>query len=247
VRESPIPGPVPRFELATWREQYGVVAGITGRGAETAPFDLGLAGVTAPVGQVMDRWRELRTSIPEFSGLIVSRQVHGTEILWHDQGRGLVIYEGADGHATATPGLLLAVTAADCIPVYVVDPVRRAIALLHAGWRGVAGGILGLGIGLLVRHGSRVEDLLVHCGVGICGTCYEVGSEVLARCGRPRPVGGHGRLDLRSVLAEQAGNLGVAHISTSQFCSRHDSGSFFSHRGSGGQDGRMVAYLGLLP
>jgi purine-nucleoside/S-methyl-5'-thioadenosine phosphorylase / adenosine deaminase len=244
--ELPVPGPVPRFELGDWRTRYGVVAGITGRGRGT-PFDLGLAGVSAPVGQVMDRWKLLRNSLPEFPGVLVSRQIHGTEIIWHSTGRGLAIFEGADGHATDAPGLLLAVTAADCIPVYLVDPVRRAIALLHAGWRGVAGRILPKGIDLLRRTGSRVENLLVHCGIGICGLCYEVKSEVFLACGISPPAGGQGGLDLRAVLSAQVLNMGVGKVSTSQFCSRHDSGLFLSHRGSGGADGRMVAYLGLLP
>jgi YfiH family protein len=243
MTEVPAEGPVPRFELVEWRERYGVVAGITGRGKPSSPFDLGLAGRT-PVAAVLDNWSALQRSLSEFSGVIVSRQIHGTRLLWHQSGSGLVIREGADGHATGTPGLLLAVTAADCIPVYLLDPARRVIALLHAGWRGVASGILALGVELLCAHGSSVENLLVHCGVGICGLCYEVGSEVLLSCGVAPPPAGKGPLDLRGVLATQAANMGVGIISTSQFCARHDP-AFFSHRGSGGADGRMVAYLGV--
>ena len=243
--EREITGPVPRFEL-DWRQTLGIVAGITGRG-NGVPFDLGLAGVKAPVGEVLGRWRQLRESLPEFSGLVLSRQVHGTEILWHGPATGLVIREGVDGHGTETPGLLVAVTVADCVPVYVVDPVRRAVLLLHAGWRGVAGGILGKGIELLRRQGSSVENLLVHCGVAICGLCYEVTSEVFSACGFRPPPGGRGPLDLRAVLSGQASHSGVERVSTSQFCAKHDDSLFFSHRGSGGADGRMVAYLGLLP
>ena len=246
MTEAPVPGPVPRFELPEWRERFRIVAGITGKGSGV-PFDLGLAGVSAPVGEVMDRWRALRQSLPDFSCLVMSRQVHGTRILEHQTGSGLVIHEGFDGHLTRTPGLLLAVTVADCIPVYLVDPVRRVVALLHAGWRGVSGGILAEAVGLLRAQGSLVENLSVHCGVGICGACYEVGSEVFTGCGVAPPSGGRGMLDLRGLLAEQALQLGPANISTSQFCARHDGGTFFSHRGSGGKDGRMVAYLGLLP
>lgn len=246
MTEVPVGGAVPRFELAGWREQFGVAAGITGRG-DGPPFDLGLAGAEAPVGQVMDRWRSLRKSLPEFSGMVVSRQVHGTEILWHECAGGLQIHDGVDGHATDRTGLLLAVTAADCIPVYLVDPVQRMVCLVHAGWRGVAGGILGRGVELLVRRGSTVDNLLVHCGVGICSACYEVGSEVFTGCGLAVPPGGRGGLDLRARVAEQAIHMGVKHVSTSQFCSKHDAALFFSHRGSGGRDGRMVAYLGLLP
>ncbi len=157
-----------------------------------------------------------------------------------------MIQAGADGHGTESPGLLLAVTVADCVPVYLVDPIRRQVVLLHAGWRGLAAGILRVGLDLLRLKGSPVEDLLLHCGVGICGRCYEVGSEVFAQCGLTPPEEGWGLLDLRAMLTDEARAAGVVHISTSQFCSKHDSAHFMSHRRSGGNDGRMVAYLGLL-
>jgi YfiH family protein len=242
VIEQPVEGIVPRRELLEWRRDYGVVAGVTGQAGAGRPFDLGLAG-TAPIGEVLDRWAALREAVPGFQGVVVSRQVHGTEILWHGPLAGTVIHEAADGHATGSAGVLLAVTAADCIPVYLLDPVTRSIALLHAGWKGTAGGILGQGIALLAARGSLVENLLVHCGVGICGACYEVGAEVFAGCGVAAPPGGKGPLDLREILLEQARSAGVEKVSTSEWCSRHDPG-FFSHRG--GQDGRMAAYLGLL-
>jgi len=245
--ETPVDGAVPRFDLAHWRTDHGLLAGITGRGAGPVPFDLGLAGQAANVGEVMERWRALRRSVAPFQGLVVSRQVHGTTILSHGGCEGMLIGGEADGHTTTVPGLLLAVSVADCIPVYVADPVRRAVALVHAGWRGTAGSILPNAIDLLVAGGSVVGNLLVHCGVGICGSCYEVGAEVFERCGVQPPAGGKGMLDLREILSAQAGRRGVENVSTSPLCSRHDAGRFFSHRGSAGADGRMVAYLGLLP
>ncbi len=139
-------------------------------------------------------------------------------------------------------------TVADCFPVYLVDPVARAIALLHAGWRGTAGGILAAGIGCLrERAGSRVQDVAMHLGPGICGTCYEVGAEVPAALGVASEGVGPFHVDLREVLVEQAGRMGVGEVSTSQLCSSELRTRFFSHRGSGGRDGRMVAYLALRP
>src|SRR5258706_7210536 len=73
MAETRVPGPVPRFELPEWKERFGIVAGITGRGAEPAPFDLGLAGKTAPVGEVMGRWRAFPGSLPEVAALVVAR------------------------------------------------------------------------------------------------------------------------------------------------------------------------------
>lgn len=243
--EQPVPGALPRYELSEWREQHGVVAGITGRGTGELPFDLGLAGTAAPAGQVIPRWHSLQSAVTGATGVVVSRQVHGTRVLWHDTVHGLLVLEGADGHATAMPGVLLAVTAADCVPVYLLDPVDRRIALLHAGWRGTADGILSHGIALLKAHGSRIDNLLIHCGIGICGACYEVSTEVFAGCGLAPPKGGKGQLDLRGVLAGQARKEGVKILSASPWCSAHDSPRFFSHRRSGGTDGRMAAYFAL--
>src|SRR5690606_18360795 len=93
-----------------------------------------------------------------------------------------------DGHATRAPGLLLAVSVADCVPVSLVDPERRAVALLHAGWRGAAAGILERGLEVLAeRLLARPEDLHVHLGPAICGGCYEVGPEVHRALGLPEP------------------------------------------------------------
>ena len=243
--EVPVGGPVPRYELTSWREDFGIVAGITAAGNPLNPFDLGLAG-TATAGPVLDRWEALRRAMPGFRGIAVGRQIHGSVVLWHEDARGVAVFDGVDGHATSATGILLAVTAADCIPVYLIDPVRRFAALVHAGWRGTAGGVLSAGLALLKARGSIVDNVLIHCGIGICGECYEVSREVFEACGVPAPVLGKGPLDLRSVLVEQARDLGVESVSTSQFCSSHD-GGFFSHRGSGGRPGRMAAYLGIVP
>ena len=141
--------------------------------------------------------------------------------------------------------LVLAVSLADCVPVYVVDPDHRAVALLHSGWRGTAANILAAGVATLAEQaGSDPAALVVHVGVGICGSCYEVSADVAAACGRPGP-GTHARLDLRSVIADQAGQLGIRNISVSRLCSAHDADRFMSHRRSRGADGRMVALLGL--
>ncbi len=244
LAETEVPGgKLPWLAIPGWRERFGVVAGITTRGTGAEPFDLGLAG-TEGVGRVLDRWRVVAATFPAFAGLAVARQVHGTRVLWHHSVRGFAIHENADGHATATPGILLAVSAADCVPVYLVDPVRRAIALLHAGWRGTAAGIVAGGVETLVRQaGSTPADLVMHCGVGICGGCYQVGAEVATACGRPD----HDRVDLRGVLREQGQAQGIGAVTVSSHCSAHMNDRFMSHRGSGGRDGRMVAFLGLLP
>jgi len=241
LREVPIPGDIPRLEVPGWREQYGVIAGITGR-----DFDLGLWS-GQPVGEVMSRWLAFRRSISGFHAVALGNQVHGVEIMTLDAGRGWIQVEGIDGWITTTAGVLLTVTIADCIPVYLIAP-GRGIGLLHAGWRGTAGRILRHGVERLKAETCCPEaEIIMHCGVGICGACYEVGSEVMLGCGLSAEGSGPWHIDLRERLAAQAAELGLRSISRSAWCSAHDRASFYSHRASRGADGRMVAYIGMAP
>lgn len=247
LQEVAAEGPVQRFELPQWREQFGVLAGITGRGsAEGRGFDLGLWS-DAPIGEVMGHWRAFRLSLPGFCAVVLGHQVHGSAVARVDTAEGWIHREGIDGWVSTTRGVLLTVTVADCIPIYLAIP-GKAIALLHAGWRGTAGGILSAGLKHLVEAAdATVADVLMHCGIGICGACYEVGSEVMLGCGIPATGPGPWHLDLRRHLVAQARELGVGQVSLSSWCSAHDRALFYSHRASRGSDGRMVAYLGMAP
>ncbi|HEU4680850.1 MAG TPA: laccase domain-containing protein [Gemmatimonadales bacterium] len=243
VRETLLPGAVPRFEIPGWQERFGVVAGITGRGSSAGRgFDLGLWS-TEPVGEVMNRWLTFRREMRGFHAVALGNQVHGVELMTLDRGEGWIQVEGIDGWISTTPGILLTVTIADCVPVYLVAP--GAVALLHAGWRGTAGGILRRGVeGLAQEAGCSAADIVMHCGVGICGDCYEVGSEVMRGCGLAANGPGPWHIDLRERLATEAAGLGIVSCSSSAWCSTHDRPAFYSHRASGGTDGRMVAYIG---
>jgi YfiH family protein len=244
LREASVPGTIPRFEIPGWQEKFGVAAGITGRGSpQGRGFDLGLWS-QEPVGEVMSRWLALRRAMAGFYAVVLGNQVHGVETMQIDAGAGWIQMEGIDGWITTTPGILLTVTIADCVPVYLVAP-GRGVALLHAGWRGTAGEILRRGLERLRSAVGSRTDIVMHCGVGICGDCYEVGSEVMLGCGVATTGAGPWYLDLRSRLAEQAAALGLKQVTTSSWCSAHDRTTFFSHRASGGTDGRMVAYLGI--
>lgn len=245
LTEEPVEGDPPRFELRRWRDQLGLVAGITGRGSEAGRgFDLGLWS-EAPVGEVMRRWGLFRGAMAGFTTVVLGNQVHGTEVRAAGAGGGWLQVEGVDGWVTTAPGVLLTVTVADCIPVYLAVP-GRGVALLHAGWRGTAHGILARGVAAL-RSATKADgaDLIMHCGIGICGNCYEVGSEVVSGCGVAADGPGPWHLDLRQVLVAQAGALGVHRVTVSTRCSAHERPTFYSHRASRGADGRMVAYLGV--
>lgn len=247
VRETAVLADPPVLRHGRWAEAMPwLVQGITWRGPEEQGYDLGLFGRT-PVGKAMERWRRLLDTIGT-PAAVHSRQVHGRTVLVHEQATpGLRLAPDADAHATRTPGLLLTVSVADCVPVYLVDPVQRAIALLHAGWRGLADGVIEAGVATLTgAFGSNASELHAHLGPAICGECYEVGPEVHARLGLIRPPEPR-RVDLRMVAARRLLALGLqpAHITRSSACPRCASDMFFSHRA--GSPGRQMAFLAIRP
>ena len=85
-----------------------------------------------------------------------------------------------DGIITNEKNLMLLTVEADCVPVYILDPVKKAIAMVHSGWRGTVQRITENAIDLMKEnYGSDVKDILIHFGPSICGNCYEVGMELI--------------------------------------------------------------------
>lgn len=228
---------------AAWEREFpGLACGITaaGPGADfgltTSPDAWTLAGGMVGLGDGL--------GVP---GVAMIRQVHGRRVLTVGAvpPGALLLAGDADGLVTDQRGVLLAVTAADCVPVYLLDPETGALGVLHAGWRGAAAGVLEAGVGALERElGVPAGRLRVHLGPAICGDCYEVGPEVLRAFGRHAE--GPARLDLRRELAARAEEAGVEPnaIGVSTHCTRCGADRFHSHRGSGGTAGRMAAFLG---
>lgn len=252
VREPRAPGPPDGFPVrvvAPWTGRFeGLAAGLTvrGEGPGGDPADFGLT--TSGSAWVLHERLEALAAQLGFPGAAVARQVHGAALVCLEatpEG-GVRVPGEADGLLTSDEGLLLVVTAADCVPVYLLDPDAGGLALLHAGWRGVAAGVLEAGIRAMgARFGSAADRLLLHLGPAICGACYEVGPEV------PEALGGaggarSGHVDLRGVLAGRAAELGVgpARTSRSSWCTRCCADQFHSHRGSGQDAGRMAAFVG---
>jgi copper oxidase (laccase) domain-containing protein len=114
------------------------------------------------------------------------------------------------------------------------------VAAIHAGWRGIAAGILQRAVVAMQALNLSPADLRVHLGPAICGGCYEVGRDVYyAVTGRSVP--GHSLIDLRAELAGKVAALGVRDISISEYCTRCDNSRFFSHRA--GDTGRQFAFI----
>ena len=244
VADARLPGELPLFTVEEWQSRFPwLFQATTGTGAAGDPFDLSFFG-NSRAGRVMERWRALREATG-FDRVVHARQVHEAAVLVHSEtAPGTTLRDDADGHVTAACGVLLAVSVADCVPVFVVDAKARTVALLHAGWRGAAAGILEQGLRTLQRVTCLgLNDVHVHLGPAICGNCYEVGPEVFHALGLPMPDR-NAPIDLRAALADRALAAGVPanNITVSSHCTRCGSG-FFSHRR--GDRERQMGLLGV--
>ena len=183
--------------------------------------------------------------------LLLLTQVHGAAVVeapWDGMPEG-------DASVAVNPGWLLGIQAADCLPLLLVDPVRRFAAAAHAGWRGTAAGVAASAVAALAARGSRPEDLVAALGPGIGACCYEVGDavrEAFSPSGAPffRP-GPNGRphLDLRAANVRQLVEAGLRshalHHVTECTCCRPD--LYHSYRRDGRAAGRMISFVGLGP
>jgi YfiH family protein len=169
------------------------------------------------------------------------RQVHGAVVAHvrqlHEPPRPALVE--ADGQATATPGVAAMVLTADCLPVALGSP--RAVAMLHAGWRGLAAGVLEQGV-LAVRELDRAGNIVAVIGPGASACCYEVGADVhsaLTGVQRDRAP-----IDLRAIARWRLLAAGVSEVRNVDACTICDE-RFFSHRREGARAGRQagVAWL----
>ena len=199
-------------------------------------------GGAEPIGEVMARWHRLQEALGA-DRFASARQVHGATVVEHSEGwRGWLRYPDADGHLAARPGTAMAVTVADCVPVFVAHP-SGAAAVLHSGWRGTEAGIVARAIARLGALGCPASELVVATGPAICGRCYEVSPDVFGRL-TGRAVDAPTPVDLRAIIAAQARAAGVRTVETTTACTRCDNDRFFSHRA--GDTGRQLGVL-LVP
>ncbi len=176
-------------------------------------------------------------------------QVHGTEVVdAADAAPGTK----ADGAYTDRPGVVLAVLTADCLPVFLCDRAGRRLALLHAGWRGLAAGVVEAGVRALGLSGA---ELIAWLGPAIGPRAFQVGEEVrqafLARDAGAReafaPDGeGRWRADLYALARRRLAAVGVRAVYGGKYCTFHEPERFYSYRRDG-QCGRMASLAWLEP
>lgn len=203
--------------------------------ARGAAHGFGLRGTSAPAGTVRPK------------------QVHGRAVVRAEPApRDL---GEADAVWCDTPGLTVAVVTADCVPILVADREARVVAAVHAGWRGLADGVIGAALGELAARGTPGGALAAVVGPHIGPCCYEVDEPVLGRlrarfgadleraAEATRP--GHARIDLGALArADLARAIDVSAIGTfAGACTRCDAARFESHRRDGARAGRMVHWI----
>jgi YfiH family protein len=194
-------------------------------------------------------------------------QTHTTNIrvvTEEDRGKGpfkLRDYTDIDGLITNVPGLILGSFHADCPPVYIIDPVNKAIGLVHSGWKGTRGEISGKALDEMARcYGTKPSDCICAVGPSICGDCYEIGEDVAGEFAKsyseeilkekeiliPYP-GGKYRLHLWRAIQYTLESWGVLpeNILITDICTRCNPELLFSHRIHGEKRGNLCAFLAI--
>ena len=215
---------------------------------------------------VRENYRRIAGAIgfaPE--NLVFSDQTHTTnvrKVTEYDRGKGIYCdrdYSDVDGLITDVPGLILTTFYADCVPLYFVDPVKRAVGLTHSGWKGTVGKIGKATVEAMTReYGSNPADIIAAIGPSICQECYEVSEDVIEQFRKAFDScfwnelfygknGGKYQLNLwkaNELIMREAGIL-EEHISVTDVCTCCNPNVLYSHRASKGMRGNLAAFLGI--
>lgn len=216
---------------------------------------------------VMENYRRMAAALNmRVEDMVLSDQTHTTNvrvITEEDRGKGILKpqdYSDVDGMITNVPGIVLVTSYADCVPLYFVDPVRKAIGLSHSGWRGTVGHIGQKTVWKMHEvYGSEPKDIVAAIGPSICQSCYEVSDDV-AEAFRANFTAdeaadilldkGNGKyqLDLWKANWYVLTDAGILpeHLSVTDLCTACHPDLLWSHRKTNGQRGGLSAFLSLI-
>jgi YfiH family protein len=224
---------------------------LRGDGVSAVPFDT--LNLAAHVGDAPDAVRENRRRVREALALpqepLWLEQVHGSAV-WEADAGGAAGPPRADAVIARTPGHIGVIQVADCLPVLLAAPDASAVAAAHAGWRGLAAGVLEATVGNL---GGDPAALLAWLGPAIGRAHFEVGAEVRAAFLRHAAAAaaafsvnarGRWQCDLIALARQRLHALGVQHVFGGDWCTYEDRARFFSYRRDG-RCGRMAALIWL--
>lgn len=230
-----------------------------------ATMNFGFTRGDDPV-HVLENYRRMSDILGvEKERMVLSWQTHTTNIrrvTEADAGKGVVRerdYRDVDGLITNVPGITLVTFYADCVPLYLLDPVHRAIGLSHSGWRGTVNRMGRVTLNAMNREfGTMPEDVIACIGPSICQECFEVGGEVTEEFAKefdPRyheelfykKENGKYQLDLwraNQIIFAEAG-VKEQNIHTTDICTHCNPERLFSHRTMGTERGNLSAFLCL--
>ncbi|MCD8106256.1 MAG: peptidoglycan editing factor PgeF [Lachnospiraceae bacterium] len=247
-----------------------ITHGFSSRLGGVSENELSTMNLSFTRGDVPERVEENFLRIADAIGfpyerMVFSYQTHTTnvrEVTGRDCGKGYLFerdYQDVDGLITNEPDVVLTTFYADCVPLYFVDPVRRAIGLSHSGWRGTVNDIARVTVEKMhSAYGTSPSDLLAAVGPSICQDCYEVGEDVISqfRVHYPETLW---PLLFRSVNREKyqlnlweacrqnllGAGLSPEHIFVTDLCTCCNPGILFSHRASHGKRGNLAGFLAI--
>lgn len=243
-------------------EEHGFLVAFTERtgGTSAPPFDeMNLSAATGddPVAVLRNRTRVCGAL--DIEPFAVVRQVHGSACIpveAAEAGSGFDPRPGggpvasADAMVSMAPGVFLGILVADCVPIALASPEEGQIAAVHAGWRGLAAGVVNAAVG------TFADPTTVRAAVGpaIGPDHYEVGEEVVSavtevagRATMAKPVDGRFRLDLAATAAGLLRALGVAEVEAAGLCTACEPKRFYSHRRDGPATGRQALIAAMRP
>jgi polyphenol oxidase len=240
--------------VSTSLEELGVVAAFTERGGGESEGPFSSLNLSFVVGDDPRSVRANRERVVRGLGVepfATADQVHGAAVASGDGGHRAAGFDRLDTRIAAADALVttsrdapVAVLTADCLPVVMSAPGPGPVAAVHAGWRGLAAGILARALATFADPG----DVVVAIGPSVRPCHYEVGHEVVgalqAGAGHAmveRRAGERPRLDLAVTAAEVLEAKGVRRIEASQLCTACRSERFYSHRRDGSRTGRQAA------
>ncbi len=215
---------------------------------------------------VRENFRRMAEALDvSYDSFVFSQQTHTTnvrKVTLHDKGKGLAYpldYQDVDGLITNVPGLCLSTFYADCVPLFFVDPVHKAIGLSHSGWRGTVGKIGEVTLKKMAEeYGTDPADVFAAVGPSICQDCYEVSEDVIEQfqCAFSKEhwnelyykkENGKYQLNLwkaNEIVMLEAG-IQREHLVVTNICTCCNSEVLFSHRASQGKRGNLAAFLSI--
>lgn len=212
---------------------FGVTAGFCSRLFDDANREAFLEGLGLSAGK-----------------LVMVKQVHGSDIVVAERPDPEFLEMPADGLVTKTPGLVLGIRTADCVPIIFWDPGQKVAGIAHGGWKGIKAGIVSQMLKIFDKKcKTKMADLHVAIGPAIRKCCYEVGREFMGYFpGFYRGQGEKGHLDLVGVVTSLLRKCGVpaAQIHDSGLCTVCENKKFFSYRMESQTRERILSVISIL-